>query len=139
MTHTLTTPCVEDITILLGILQQIGSWTVMRLNFYKSKNIAYIQALKKIVKKNKDDALIRSKLANISPGGRPIGILTHDKPLPSGYLTAVHTTSLCPEAHLRWNKQPLDQIYSALVPLSTVDGSGWVHLLHIIGPCAFFF
>ncbi len=50
-----------------------------------------------------------------------MGVLTHDEPLPGGYLCTALTASLCPDAHLQWTKRQLDLICKAAhrAPLSS--------------------
>ena len=60
------------------------------------------------------DVVLRSRLAHVTLAGRPIGALTHDEPLPGGYLGTSLTTSLSPEAPLFWTKAQIMQIGRAL-------------------------
>ena len=46
--------------------------------------------------------------------GRPIGSLTQNQPLPGGYLGTSLMASVCPDAHLRWTKEQLRKIGTAL-------------------------
>ena len=74
-----------------------------------------------IEKKNDIDDALRARLAHVTLCDRPISVPTKDEPLRSGYTGTIQRASLCPETHLRWNKQQLDLIYRALAkdPLTT--------------------
>ncbi len=64
-------------------------------------------------KTDRDDA-IKARLAHITLEGQRIGVLTHDEPLPGGYLVTSLAAFLCPDAHLRWTKQQLEIICKAV-------------------------
>jgi hypothetical protein len=85
---------------LLDIIQQFSKWSGIHLNAATCKIAAYIHELQAIPqKRNRDDAL-RSRVAHVKLAGRPIGVLTQDKPLRGGYLGTSLTASLSPTAHL---------------------------------------
>ncbi len=82
-------------------------WSGIHLNVNKCKITAFIHELQAIPRKrNKEDAL-RARLAHANLAGRPIGSLTQDAPLASGYLGTSFTASLYPDAHLKWAKDRL--------------------------------
>jgi hypothetical protein len=111
---TLITNSVEDMTSLLGIIQQFSAWSGIHLNANKCKITAYIHELQSITNKKERDAALLARLAHIQLAGRPIGALTQDEPLPGGYLGTSLTASLSPEAHLLWTKTQLERIGRAL-------------------------
>ena len=60
------------------------------------------------------DHVLRARLASVLLGGHRIGVLSHDEPLPRVYLGTTLTTSLCPDAHLRWTKRQLELVCKAV-------------------------
>jgi len=99
---------------LLSIVQQFSDWSGIKLNVDKCKVTAYIHSLQTISRKNGRDDALRARLAHITLSGKPRGSLTHDEPLPGGYLGTSLTASLSPETHLHWTKAQLSQIDKAL-------------------------
>jgi hypothetical protein len=97
---TLLTNTVKDMISLLNIIQQFITWSCIHLNATKCKITAYIHELQAIPPKRDRDVALRSRLAHVTLAGRPIGALTHDEPLPGGYLSTSLTASLSPKAHL---------------------------------------
>ena len=81
-------------------MYEFNSWSGIHLNVGKYKIMACIQALQTIRKKRDIDDTLRARLANVSIGGRPVGTLTLDEPLPGGYVGTAVTASLSPIAHL---------------------------------------
>ena len=111
---TLVTNSIDDMISLLSIIQQFSDWFGIRLNVRKCKGTAYIHELQTISRNRERDDALRARLAHITLSGQPIGSLTHDEPLPGGYLGTSLTASLSPEAHLHWTKTPLTLISNAL-------------------------
>ncbi len=101
---TLVTNTIEDMGTLLDIVEQFSEWSGIRLAVGKYKITAYMQGLQSFRKKSDRDDALRARLALITLGGQRIGVLTHDEPLPGEYLGTALTSSLCPDAHLRWTK-----------------------------------
>jgi hypothetical protein len=111
---TLVTNSMDDLMSILSIVQQFSKWSGIHLNVDKCKVTAYIYSLQSIhIRRERDDAL-RARLAHITLSGKPIGSLTHDEPLPGGYLSTSLTASLSPETHLHWTKTQLTLIGNAL-------------------------
>ena len=99
---------------MLSIIQQFSDLSEIRLNVGKCKVTAYIHGLQTISRKRDRDGALRARLAHITLSGQPIGSLTHDEPLPGGYLGTSLTASLSPETHLHWTKTQLTLIGNAL-------------------------
>jgi hypothetical protein len=111
---TFLTNSVEDMISLLDIIQQFSTWSGIHLNAAKFKITAYIHEVQSISNKKERDDALRSRLAHVKLSGRPIGVLTHDEPLPGGYLGTSITASLPLKAHQLWTKFQIDKIGQAL-------------------------
>ncbi len=107
---TLVTKTIEEMVALLDIVEQFSDWSGIRLNAGNFKITVCIQSLQPFRKNTERDDALKARLAHITLGGQRIGVLTHEEPLPGGYLGTALTASLCPDAHLRWTKQQLETI-----------------------------
>ncbi len=67
---------------LLDLVNQSSEWSGIRLNANKCKITAFLQDLQTIPRKRDRDDALRARLAHVTLGGRPIGSLTQDEPLP---------------------------------------------------------
>jgi hypothetical protein len=99
--------------IILDLVDQFSKWSGIHLNAKKCKITAFIHDLQAIPRKRDIDDALRARLAHVNLAGRPIGALTQNEPLPLGYLGTSLTTSLCPDAHLRWTKEQVKKIGAA--------------------------
>jgi len=99
---------------LLDIVQQFIAWSGIRLNVPKCKITAYIHALQSITRKRDRDEALRARFPHVTLANRALGSLTQDDPLFGGYLGTSLTTSLSPEARLRWTNSQLTLIGKAL-------------------------
>ena len=117
---TLVTNSAEDIIALLDLVDQLSRRPGIHLNVNKYNITAFIQDLQAIPCKRDTDYALKARLAHVHLADCPIGSLTHDEPLPGGYLGTSLTASLCPDAHLRWTKEQVMKIGTALArsPLS---------------------
>ena len=107
---TLVTNTIDNMITLLDIVEQFSDWSGIRHDVGKCKILAYIQGLQSIRKKKDRDDTLRARLAHISLGGHRIGVLSQDEALLGRYLGTTLTSSLCPDAHLRWTKRQLELI-----------------------------
>jgi hypothetical protein len=97
---TLVTNTIEDMVALLEIVEEFSNWSGIRPNVGKCRITTYMQNLQSFRKKANRDDTLRARLAHITLGGQRTGVLTHDEPLPGGYMGMALTASLCPYAHL---------------------------------------
>ena len=111
---TLVTNSVEDMISLLDLDDQFSKWSGIRLNVNKFKVTVFINDIQTISRKRDRDDALKARLAHVNLAGRHIGSLTQDEPLPGGYLGISLTASFCPDAHLRWTKEQLRKIDTAL-------------------------
>ena len=112
---TLIESTIIDLNAQLDAVNTFSKWSGIHVNISKCRLTGYIHALQLIKRKADRDTALQARLANVRVGSTPIPIISHDDPLPGGYLGTSLTVSLCPKAHVAWTLDTLANISKAIL------------------------
>jgi hypothetical protein len=119
---TLIASTVTHLNTQLDAVNTFSDWSSIRSNLSKCRLIGYIHAIQLIKRKVDRESALQARLANVPVGSTPIPIISHDDPLPGGYLGTTLTASLCPEAHLAWTLDTLANRSKAILSIPLPPG-----------------